>query len=218
MSGLAAREGWEWQDLQEAQSRSLRERALEASDENLDEYIEAFDSELSAKNEKIENLELLLEIEKAKKSVNADNVYDFFPESLKGDIGPELYDGEFFDRLRSFVTLALNAPSLERNDRTDEFVKRFLKSTKFSGRSATLVAQIKTACRDGNQMPSQLGSLLTGFGFKKDREDNHLIYKPPSDLFGLPAETLPSTPSDSQRGGKNRGSEVIRNFGLNDLR
>ncbi|MEL7106957.1 MAG: hypothetical protein AAGM21_13620 [Pseudomonadota bacterium] len=191
---------------------------MENTGEAISEYADAFDSELAAKDEKINNLELLLESEKARKSDAAHETPDILPDRLKEEIGPELYEGEFYDRLRSFLELALESPSVERNMRTDEFIRRFVAKTEYTGRSVSLVSQIKSACRDGNQMPKQLGSLLSGFGFEKARDKDHLIYKPPSELFGLATETLPSSPSDSQRGGRNRGSEVIRHFGLNELK
>lgn len=218
VSSLAAKKAWEWQDLQEAQSRRLREMATTASSEGLDDYVATFDSEISAYRERIENLEARLAIETARADNDAMVTEDLFPNELKKRIGPELYDGEFTDRLRSFIVGALESPTKDRNGRTDEFAKRLLKELKFSGRSQSLISQIKSACRDGNQMPKQLGSLLSGFGFSRSNDGPHLKFEPPKELFGLGIEVLPSTPSDSQRGGRNRGAEVIRSFGLNELK
>ncbi len=218
VSSRAARYAWEWQDLQEAQSRKLREAATTSTSVALDDYIEAFDAELSAKQEKIENLEARLALETARADGEALSTEDLFPTELKNRIGPELYDGEFTDRLRSFLLLALENPSSPRNRRTDDFIRRLLTQIQFSGRSSSLISQIKTACRDGNQMPKQLGSLLSGFGFERSSAGKHTKFEPPTDLFGLQTEVLPSTPSDSQRGGKNRGAEVIKNFGLTELK
>lgn len=218
VSSQAAQKAWEWQDLQEAQSRRLREAVTNANSEGLEEYMAAFDTELAAKEEKIQNLEARLLIETARANSETQNTDDLFPTDLKTQIGPELYDGEFTDRLRSFLSNSLDAPSVPRNARTDEFVRRLLKKLEFSGRSQSLISQIKSACRDGNQMPKQLGSILSGFGFAKSNEGPHLKFQPPKELFGLQTEVLPSTPSDSQRAGKNRGAEVIRSFGLNELK
>ncbi|MCG3268205.1 hypothetical protein [Yoonia sp. I 8.24] len=218
VSSQAAQKAWEWQDLQEAQSRRLREAVTNANAEGLEDYVAAFDTELAAKEEKIQNLEARLLIETARANNATQNTDDLFPTDLKTQIGPELYDGEFTDRLHSFLSNSLDAPSIPRNPRTDEFVKRLLENLEFSGRSQSLVSQIKSACRDGNQMPKQLGSILSGFGFTKSNDGPHLKFQPPKELFGLQTEVLPSTPSDSQRAGKNRGAEVIRSFGLNELK
>ena len=218
VSSLAAQSGWEWQDLQEAQSRKLRGAVAEASSEDLDSYVAAFDTELAAKQEKIDNLEARLALEVARADGDSLATVDLFPVELKKRIGPELYDGEFTDRLRSFLLAAFNKPSNPRNARTDAFVLRFLDELQFSGRSVSLISQIKSACKDGNQMPKQLGAILSGFGFSKSTDGPHIKFAPPEELFGLQTEVLPSTPSDSQRGGKNRGAEVIRSFGLNELK
>jgi hypothetical protein len=216
MSGLAAVHGWEWQHLQEAQARLLRNNARPNNSTELDEYMEQFDAEMVSKDEQIENLKILLEIEKHKNSSVARTVGDILPDKLKEQVGPELYDGEFSDRLRFFLLSKL--ASSDTDERTEGFVRALVEKTSYSGRSAQLTAQIKQACKDGNQMPKQLGALLIGFGFTKTQEGKHIKYTPPAELFGLISEVLPSSPSDSQRGGKNRGAEVINHFGLKGLK
>ncbi|WP_170583313.1 hypothetical protein [Ruegeria arenilitoris] len=218
MSGLAAKRGWEWQQLQEAQSRYLREKVISQRSDELDEYINHFDAELRAKEEQIENLKTLLEIAKHEKAEGVGQVGDILQAGLKAQVGTELYDGEFSDRLRHYLTRAISTRSVETDTRTIKFVEKLVEATAFSGRAASLINQIKGACRDGNEMPKNLGSLLTGFGFTKSQEGKHLKFEPPNELFGLQTEILPSTPSDSQRGGKNRGAEVIKNFGLKGLK
>lgn len=218
MSGLAAKRGWEWQKLQEAQSRHLREKVFSQNSDELEEYINHFDAELRAKQEEVENLKTLLEIAKLEKKEGAGQVGDILQPGLKAQVGSELYDGEFSDRLRHYLTKALSTQSVETDARTKHFVEKLVDATAFSGRAVSLVNQIKGACKDGNEMPKNLGSLLTGFGFTKSQEGKHIKFEPPNELFGLQTEILPSTPSDSQRGGKNRGSEVIKNFGLKELK
>lgn len=218
VSSRAALKGWEWQDLQVAQSRRLREIATTQRSDDLEAYIDTFDNELKAKQERIEKLEAQLEIAEANRSTETLITEDLFPFELKKRIGPELYDGEFTDRLRSFIESALKEPTTPRNRRTDEFISRLIENLHFSGRSQVLISQIKRACRDGNQMPRQLGQILSGFGYTKSSDGPHTKFEPPAELFGLQTEILPSTPSDSQRGGKNRSAEVIRSFGLNDLK
>lgn len=218
VSSLEARKAWDWQSLQEAQSRALRAKVVASGSTAVDEFIEAFDSELKAKDERIAALQTQLKMAQDSNSERPTMGTDLLPRELKDKIGPELYDGEFSDRLRSFIIRSLDEPNGEMNSRTEQFARLLLTNTSFSGRSAALVAQIKAACRDGNQMPKQLGSLLAGFGFEKTQDGGHLKFTPPPQLFGLEIEVLPSTPSDSQRGGKNRGAEVIRHFGLNETK
>lgn len=218
MSSLAAMHGWEWQNIQEAQSRLLRERVTEQSSEELEGYIEIFDSEIQAKDEQIQNLKQLLELSKAQSSQHSVDTSDLVPPELAKKIGRQLYDGEFSDRLRNFLILCQRGALDEVDNRTNELITRYLQDTEFTGRSVSLSSQIKSACRDGKQMPKQLGAIMQGLGFLKSQDGKHLKYSPPKDLFGLQTEILPSTPSDSQRGGKNRGAEVIRGFGIGDLK
>ncbi|MCL6285840.1 hypothetical protein M3P21_20180 [Ruegeria sp. 2012CJ41-6] len=113
---------------------------------------------------------------------------------------------------------SLAAQGSETDARTTKFIEKLVEATSFSGRATSLVNQIKSACKDGNEMPKNLGRLLTGFGFIKSRDGKHQKFEPPNELFGLQSEILPSTSSDSQRGGKNRGAEIIKNFGLKELK
>ncbi len=219
MSGFAVSQGWEWQHLQEAQTRSLREKLLSPNDQSkeLEEYIELFDAEVDAKDEQIQNLKNQLEIARSQAQTTPIDTDQLIPSRLSQTIGTELYEGEFSDRLRRFLSFAIakNCEGLDR--RTEEFIGKFLQKTSYSGRVITLIQQIKTASRDGKQVPKQLGGLLQGFGFSKSQDGKHLKFSPPSELFGIGQEMLPSTPSDSQRGGKNRGAEIIRAWGLSDL-
>lgn len=214
VSSLAAKQGWEWQQLQEAQSHALREQLVTKSSDKVEEYMKTFDSEIRAKEEQIENLTTLLEIQKARNEEPNYSTSELLPEGLAHSIGPELYSGEFSDRLRLFIKKSVDGQTDELDPRTLEFSQRFLASTEFTGRSVALSNQIKSACRDGNQIVQQLGPLLTGFGYSKTQEGKHPKFVPPSDLFGLPSETFPSTPSDSQRAGKNRASDIIKNIDL----
>lgn len=218
MSGLAAKCGWEWQHIQEAQSRNLREKVIEAASDELEEYMEAFDAEIRAKDEQIKNLKELLELAKADQAAGETDLAELVSRPLCSKIGDQIYDGEFSDRLRLFLSTKLSTTPKEVDARTEEFCRRYLKHTLFTGRSGALVAQIKTASRDGKRMPKELGALLEGIGYQKSQDGKHLKFTPPDGLFGVVQETLPSTPSDSQRGGKNRGLEVIRHLNLMELK
>tara|TARA_R110001583_G_scaffold195496_1_gene374319 strand:+ start:42413 stop:43864 length:1452 start_codon:yes stop_codon:yes gene_type:complete len=218
MSGLAAKRGWEWQQIQEEQSRLLRGQISSESTDSFDEYIDYVDAELQAKDEQIENLKTLLEIAKASSSTETIDSSDLLPIALAKVIGRELYDGEFSDRLRFIIKKMAALQNLDVDERTSGFAQEFVKSTNFTGRAASLIAQIKAASKDGNEMPKKLGALLSAMGYSKTQEGKHLKFKAPGDLFGMADEVLPSTPSDSQRGGKNRGGDIIRHLGLSNLR
>ncbi|KIC29079.1 hypothetical protein RA25_20610 [Leisingera sp. ANG-S5] len=217
MSELAAKSGWEWHELQEAQAKFLRLKALEGSSKVLEEYEQLVQEEIAAKDEQIEKLKERLETEIANKSAPVQGYLELIPPGLAQRIGPELYNGEFSDRLRLFIGESLKTSQTAIDPRTFEFAKKFLTATSFSGKADQLASQIKVASKDGKQMPKRLGQILTGIGYARSQEGKHLKFTPPKELFGLPTETLPSTPSDSQRGGKNRGNEVSNSFNLKKL-
>ncbi len=221
LSSMAAKKGWEWQHLQEEQSKKLRTALLLNSKEDIDQYVEYFDSEMAAKNEEIENLqsqilELQNELTNSVRSVDA--TCELLPEELKGKIGPELYAGEFSDRLKSIIDATSAQSDTSLHPRTKRFSEILSENTQYSGRASALIHQIKSSCKHGNEMPKLLGHLLSSFGYQRTNDGKHLKFIPPQDLFGLEIEVLPSTPSDSQRGGRNRGQDVIRSFGLKDLK
>jgi len=218
-SKQSARSGLEWQTLQELQGRRLRKQVSENLSEELSDYIDEFDREISAKDEKIKNLQQLLELANAIGNDFAGESPDIISLGLAEKLGSQLYDGEFSDRLRYFMldSLSLNRGA-DLDHRTIELVSRIVENTSYSGRAISLVGQIKSAGKDGNQMSKNLGNILSGFGYAKSTEGKHVKYTPPTSLFGLPNEILPSTPSDSQRGGKNKSSDIIRNMGLSKFR
>lgn len=218
ISGFAPKHGWEWQQLQEAQSRKLRETALAGNSEALTEYIEHFDTELQAKDEQIENLKLMLELERQNNTPTYTDSESLVPPELAKCIGDEIYEGEFSDRLRHYLICATNESCPSIHERTKLFIEKYLQTTNFTGRSSGVIAQIKRASRDGSSILQNLGPLLTDLGFTKSYGGKHIKFSAPTILFGLANETFPSTPSDSQRGGKNRGADIIRNFGLSDLK
>lgn len=216
VSKRAATKGFEWQGLQEAQGKHLRAQLSLNSSDEIEKYVSQFDSEILAKDEQIKNLTQLLELSKNSKDVVTPSTHGLLPEWMTEKIGPQLYEGEFSDRLRHVIELSSSIGELD--PRTQTLVKLFLDHYSYSGRSIALVNQIKSAGKDGSEMLHNLGSILTSFGYDRTTDGKHVKFEPPKGLFGLPPEVLPSTPSDSQRGGKNKASEIIRNFGLNSFK
>jgi hypothetical protein len=217
MSKRVAQNGWEWQTLQEHQARVLRKRLLERDADGVDEYIRLFDEELSAKDEIISNLRQTIALLEAKQYSPDDYSDGLLPDGLVQGLGRELYVGEFSDRLLLFLMDQSQAGG-DVDKRSEEMIKRIMSKAQFSGRSVALTNQIKAAGRDGNQMPKQMGQILSGLGFVKTTDGKHTKYKPSKELFGLSIQILPNTPSDAGRGGKNRASEIIKDFSLHRLK
>jgi hypothetical protein len=209
---------WDWLALQEQHARNLREKLKASNDTTIDEYVKVFDEDLEEKDRLI--AELQIEVERlsqshAEKSEIGDSVLS---SGLINDLGVEIYEGEFSDRLRSAIKLLSEGNEVKNfNSRTQGVIKKFLEITQFTGRSVELIRRIKAASNDTTTMPKKLGRLLVDLGYEKTSDNKHLKYTPSKQLFGLGPEILPSSPSDV-RAGKNRASDFIKNLGLNDLK
>ncbi len=97
-------------------------------------------------------------------------------------------------------------------------MEKILARSEFSGRAVALIHQIKSAGRDGNQMPAQIGAILSSLGYAKTTDGKHTKYTPSDEMFGLNVEMVPKTPSDGMRGGKNKATDLIKSFGLQKLK
>ncbi|MGV6840568.1 MAG: hypothetical protein ACWA40_10285 [Planktomarina sp.] len=205
--------GCDWAELQEQQTHELREKLKEHSTDSLDKYIVAFDEEMKGKDEEI--LRLKAELDRiASTPIVPKEQSVFLRSEVFVNIGDELYNGEFSDRIRHYLAHTIDNESSGVDDRTRETVKRFLSATEFSGGAIPLKEQIKSAGKDVSRMSRDIGILLRSFGFEEKSDGKHRKFYPPDSLFGIKQETLPKTPSDA-RAGKNKAGDIIKNFGLN---
>ena len=129
VSKRVAVRGWEWQGLQEFQGRALRAKIINRASDDLDAYIDQFDREVHAKDERIRNLEQLPEIAQAGKLESRIVAAELLPSELIGKIGPQLYEGEFSDRLRRILEISLSDANSQIDDRTREMAKRLVENT-----------------------------------------------------------------------------------------
>ncbi len=220
MSTLAAQKGWEWHELLVEHSKVLRARiSHESSKEEIKELEELYEQELDVKDKEIASLKSQLASVSAMKKSALEQSDHLVSSQMVDAIGNELYPGEFSDRLRYLIEVVAQQKTIDDADRrTLEFAKLFVQKSKFSGGAQNLEARMKAASRDGNTILRQLGGILTSLGFDKTKGGKHFLFKAPARLFGLSNQTFPSTPSDSQRGGRNKVGEIIENFGLKNLK
>jgi len=206
----------DWASLQEQHSKALRQRMGSSASDSVDEYINAFQSELDAKDEKITGLEdkiARLEQIQDEEKFTDDGIV---PAELAEKSAEELYPGEVGDRVREVLIQYINDSGFSVHPRTKAVAEGLIANTDFSGRSVGLTQQIKAAGKDSASMSSQLGQLLVGFGYTRGPEGKHQKYSPPPNS-GLEIEVLPKTPSD-YRAGRNKAAEIIERFGLKQVR
>ena len=214
--------GWEWHDLQEQHANTLKTkmRDLQAKTsgqerKEVDEYVEAFDAQISSKNEEIARLEATID------DLTQDLAGREFPggeilsQKLLQSAGRELYPGEFADRV--LLAMRTYVCSHDVDQRTAAVLKELVAHVQFTGQAKNLARRIQRACGDPAKMPGLLDNLLTGeFSFTKRSDGKHMNYFPPADLPGLDKVTVAKSPSD-RRAGKNQASELLRNFGLRPI-
>lgn len=215
--------GWEWQELQTQFARNLRRyrtRAPLSVDQEwlayFEESIEAKDEEIIAKEEVIQNLRQKIAILEASLSeVNFGE--SIFPVAASAQIGTELYEGEFSDRVKLFLDRATALESLDVGPRTLGVARKFAAILGFSRRAVAVNVELKAAGRDYRTSSDQLRSILERFGYEFTEEGKHIKGLPPSEGIGLGQIELPKTPSD-HRSGKNSVRDIVKALDFKDLR
>ncbi|TJZ92131.1 hypothetical protein FA743_07655 [Paracoccus gahaiensis] len=213
----------DWRALQEAQSRELRKgiegklRDIRASDgHEVDTYIAAFDAEMSTKDARILELENALSDALSADATQITSGIGIIPAELSSVIGRQLYDGEVSDRIRRALNFYICDEKINKSKREHHLIQRLLDASQFSGRSLGLVNEIKSACRDVNEMPKRMGAIFSRLGFARSEEGKHLKFTPPVEFGGIDVAVLPKTSSD-HRAGLNQASDIIDSFSLKDL-
>ena len=87
-----------------------------------------------------------------------------FSPALVRQIGKELYENEFSDRLRRFAIAALEQRPLEAGDRTRQVVERLMQVTEDSRRAISLHHELKSAGKDFKSSTNNLRPILQRLG------------------------------------------------------
>ncbi len=218
-ASLYARIGHDWVDLEEDFAAELRKKAkIENTKQDsveLDEYIANFDSELMAKNDRIKELEDRLDafIIAREKENSGTGLLDMIPVSIPIQ---ELYQGEAFDRMRRASKRYLDTtPDLSPRDVA--VLSSALKANTASGKSYSLHQQLKAAGKGGGNFYLRFEAILSKIGFVKKSEKTHYRLEAIDSGSGLSGQTFAKTSSDSNRAGKNKVSDIVKDFDIKDL-
>ena len=199
--------GWEWQALQAAFARRLRQNQVQSTNQRDKEWEDLVFSEIEAKDEEIANLKQRIDLLTQVREIPATSDGILQP-SFVDSIGPELYENEHSDRLISLLH-DLSTRSLDFGDRTRGLIERILKLAGSSGRSAALHAEIKSAGRDYRTSTERLKPILRRLGFAIQEDGGHVKAVPSPALFGVGQVTLARTPSD-RRAGLNAVGDIMK--------
>lgn len=193
--------------LREAKNRKLLQKLKSENSSDLTAYIDAFDEELSAKEEQINLLQREVNrLEAASRSLRSKN-------PVQGGVNLDIGDEEdfFADEIYCIVLDALmeQCARVPENSRRLHILQTISSKMPKEKMSATIAATIKESLRSYREMTPKIRSTLLGLGFTITDDGKHLklVYRED----GRYTFTLPKSGSDG-RGGLNAASDMVRLF------
>ena len=172
--------------------------------------------EIESKEDRIRDLENLLT--SLRDTTPRPPVDGMLSQDLIDSLGPQLWSGEFSDRVLLAIAKTLEAAEGDGLDARSIAVLRSMRDqVEFSGGAAATSDALARAVTDPKKMAGNLVRLLVGYGFEEKADKKHIRLSPKSGYVGLAAVTLPKTPSD-HRTPKNQKRDIEKNLGLGPLK
>ena len=205
--------GWDWTELQEQALRAQREREKDSLTE--EEWNQLHQEQIDNLQDKIRQLEQQLSVGPVV-SVGTDDA-EFSTDNLVHRVGPEVYAGEIFDRLRFAAKTTLSvADQIGLDPRSKAILQRVVDRLPVSPALAELSQDLVRATKDPKRVASELSSLLGRHGYSEKADNKHIRLEANKGYDGLEAITLPKTPSEN-RGLKNLRKQIERTLGITKL-
>ncbi|WP_143598933.1 hypothetical protein [Pseudothioclava arenosa] len=206
--------GWDWLDFQDAILRHQRE--IDKNRLSAEENEKLWNDELALKDARIQELEAELH--------DARNTPLQAPASAAGNgmllsmLKPEVYSGEFSDRVRAALEFCLERGADSGWDKRslavfEEIVGALTPSPALN----ELREDLRRATRDPARLNAELRKLLARHGFEFKSDNKHSRMEPRPEYVGLESVTLMKTPGD-HRGLMNLCSQIEANLGLTRLK
>lgn len=195
--------GCTWAHLQEQLSRLRIDRLRKQGSSSVDEYAEAFDAELRAKDHRLAEADA--EIQRLNAEIRRLSASAGSSSSGLLSLGKEhnLYPQEMRDLVVSVLEGA--ARNLKDGSRRQHLVLDLVEANPAGGAVTSMEAQIKAAMKTYRSMDAKTRSLLTELGFAITEDGKH--YKITFRGDSRYMFTLPKTSSD-HRAGKNGASDI----------
>ena len=211
--GQMPAEGWDWTELQEQVLRLQRQR--DRNRLSAKETEDLYDQEIAILKDRIAELEEQLASNADARVQPSDVEYGMLPASLIKRVGPEIYAGEFTDRIRKAAK--------ECSDRDDVLDARsravlaaIAEALPPSPALTELLQDLKRVTKDPKGIAGQLKWLLARHGYREKSDNKHIRLEAMPGYLGLEAITLPKTPSDG-RGLINLRKQVEKILGISNL-
>ncbi|WP_417686396.1 hypothetical protein [Roseibium sp.] len=203
--------GWDWTELQEQALRRQRER--DRNRLTAEEKEELYTQEIINLQDRVKQLEDLIQARPVDTQEYQDD-NDLFSETFVKLVGPEIYPGEFSDRLRAAVTIASEyADQIGLDTRSKAVLTQILHKLPLSPALSELREDLRRATKDPKRLAAELTALLSRHGYIEKSDNKHIRLKSQDGFIGLEPITLPKTPSDN-RGLKNQRKQIERILGI----
>lgn len=209
-TGMGQQGGWDWLDLQEAaihQERARNRAKLTGIDS---EFL--WQEEITAKDERIAELTVQLEMTRLTAAQNSRTTVPLV--GTAAGLGPELYDGEFSDRLRSALQYVVDKGKDQGWDRRSlAAFKVFLTSIPASAQLDPLLEDLRRATGDIKRLAKAVPAFLEKVGYVNKSSKTHIRMEALPSHTGLDTVTVPKSASD-HRSGENLKGHIIAALGL----
>ena len=207
--------GWDWTELQEEALRLQRERDRRRLSDA--EITDLYEEEIRNLKDRISQLEGRI-VAGAKDAGEEDEELGSPFGKLANKLGPEIYPGEFSDRIRLAVRECVaSSDKISLDRRTLAVLESIAPYMPVSGALPALLDDLKRATKDEKRLASALKAFLGRHGYWEKSNNKHIKMQAKDGYVGLDTITLPKTPSDG-RGLVNLRKDIERILGLTMLR
>jgi hypothetical protein len=206
-------EGWDWTELQEQALRRQRER--DSNRLSITQTEELYREEIANLQDRVRQLEGQIAARPPEESTEGED--GFLPALLAKKLGPEIYPGEFSDRLRlAAKECSSRAEQIGLDRRSKLVLVAIATHLPTSPALSELREDLKRATKDPKRIASELTALLLRHGYREKADNKHIRLEAKNGYDGLDTITLPKTPSD-HRGLTNLRKQIERTLGISKL-
>ncbi|WP_146604716.1 hypothetical protein [Rhodoplanes roseus] len=206
-------EGWDWTELQEQALRRQRER--DHNRLSIAETESLYKDEIENLQDRIRQLEGQIAAHQTEEAIEVED--GLLSSLLAKQVGPELYPGEFSDRLRfAAKDCASRAEQIGLDRRSISVLQAIAKNLPTSPALSELLEDLQRATKDPKRIAAELTAILLRHGYREKADNKHIRLEAKNGYDGLDAITLPKTPSD-QRGLTNLRKQIERTLGISKL-
>lgn len=220
-------DGWDWHDLQDhiladqqqaladQRRREARRLSIEDNEKLWSEELAGKDAQLASKDERIEELEAQISgLQRSLPEPEETAATHLMPAVS----APEIYQGEFGDRIAAALRFCLEKGSdAGWDNRSLAVFERMLTGLSHSNALDELREDLRRATRDPRRANTDVRTLLERHGFVYKSDNRHTRLEPGEGFDGLANITLASTPSE-YRGLKNLCSQIEGIMGITRLK